>query len=500
MLILQDADSHSLLEKSVIPLTFSEDKPNAIRDSLAKFVSKSGTYPKVSISERVKSGFYHRPYQLFHDISVLATLEIVKHPVGSPVYLEIDNFFEYASERLFHETKSLHLSLIERELPDTQLDILRDDFVKISSEFLTRDSEALSFINTYEEQVAPAIHTIYGQQAPPTTKSVSQPLFSSITGKSSLDWRETVVPDPYNLLKVTSYPKAVLTNTSTLKGFGNISSRIPAPSQASSQVLENFFHPNWYTIEAPKWISYEKEILRAPVESTLIKNGNATEYRATGKATQMLSFAPATDSRSAVLGEELRNAVWVNHVGLLRISKISPTNGSSELHAAAKDESAPKIATPVTEDTDDLDTVNPSGKVLLENLVKFDPEAATSIGQMKREIKQVLKSPAVLQKHILALTIKLNMARQERLLSSGSKPSSNELILYKKIKTYMRLLLSSQAGAVELDIPHSHKLPILTTDYHGTLPGPVPSKGGGFGRPGRISGMRGPYKKKSRFV
>lgn len=500
MLILQNADSHSLLGKSVIPLAFSEHNPRAIRDSLAKFVSKSGTYPKISISERVKSGFYHRPYQLYHDISVLASLEIVKHSVGSPAYLEIDNFFEYARERLFHETKRLHLTLIERELPDPQLDILRDDFEKISSEFLTSDSEALSFINTYEEQVAPAIHTVYGQQAPPTTKSVSQPLFSSITGKSSLDWRETVVPDPYNLLKVTSYPKSVLSNTGTLKSFGNISSRIPAPSQAPSQVLENFFHPNWYTIEAPKWISYEKEILRAPVESTLIKNGNATEYRATGKATQMLSFAPATDSRSAVLGEELRNALWVSHIGLLQIAKINRRNGSSELHVA-RDESAPIAATSISEEASELDTINPSGKVHLENLVKYDPEAAASLGQMKREVKHVLKSPAVLQKHILALTIKLNLARQERLLNGpGSKPSSNELILYKKIKTYMRLLLSSQAGAIELDITHSHKLPILTTDYHGTLPGPVPSKGGGFGRPGRISGMRGPYKKKSRFV
>lgn len=512
VLVISTEDKRGLLKKNVVPTKFFEQDPAKITEAYLTFLEAQPKAAKTSISDKLAKSEYTSAYQFYHDIVVVSGHEIVKFLVGLDEYNSIDAFYKLTTELLLREVESLGLRLFEKEdAPADTLNLLRDDFHRISRNYSAPNGEVVMFMNKVEEPVAPVYHSLYSAQ-PTATKTTIQPLFSGLIGKSSLDARNTMVPDPYQLLKVLGTPKVLTNNSGTIKTFGNPASRIPGPALAPSQVLDSFFHPNWYTIEAPKWLIYKQKTLKPPVESTLVKNANSNELRTSEKRSQTVrSFGPNTDLRNTVLSHELKNSVWLNHIGFKELGEIRrkhlgskrPPIDETVASTIALSEITPEAV--AEKEAPAVEVAARSNQIKLENLVRFSPESVEMLEELKQDKDEIVKSPRDLQRIISASLLKLNKLRQERYLhstASNALPgSSAEAAVYKKIVKLLTILVKSKSSSgCELALRLSKKLPVLLNDYPGVLPGPVPSKALPASKTGRLTGIRGPYKKKNRFV
>lgn len=514
--VFLNADSQDLFSKSLVPAKFHEPNPALISQSYQTYLLENPKVTKLSIQEKLQKHEYSTPYQLYHDINLVCAHEISQLPVGSTEYETIDQFFKYTTELLVTEVGTLGLKLKERDSDDEILAIMTEDFEKISSSYTVSNGEIVTQIHKYEETVAPTYHSVYGTQQPAQTKTVVQPLFSGLVGRSVLDTRNTVVPDPYQLSKVVGTTKVLPGDSGNLRVFSGYLSRFPTPTQPPTQVLDSFFHPNWYTIEAPRWLIYKQKTLKPPVDSTLVKNVNSNDLRTYEKQSQCVSFGPLTDLRGSVVSEELKTSVWLNHVGFKRIAEIRrdyfASKSSNELSPVEDVEQTPVTEEPVSASrveataaaaaTPDVAKKAKIGEIKIDNLVKFEPETASMLQLLKAEKEELGKTPRDLQKVISTSLVQLNKLRQERYLrANGSTPSASETALYKKIVKLTSLLLSSKATELaQLPLTLSKRLPVLLNDYRGVLPAPVTSKISAAGKTGRLPGIRGPYKKKNRYL
>lgn len=508
-IVLSNADKTDLLQKELVPSGFQENNPNNIVAACNEFIEANPKATLSSVAEKANNKKYTSPYQLYHDIKLVAAREIIQHEVGTDKYNEIDFFYKFSTEILLREVGSAGLLLHANELDEDTLGIFRDDFDKISQNYTLDNGEVITYMHKYEEPIAPTFHGLYGAPQPVQTKTITQPLFSSLVGKSSIDLRNTVVPDPYQLAKVVGSGKASNTNTNSFKSFSKATARIPPPNLGPAQVLDSFFHPNWYTIEAPKWLSYRERTLKPPVDSTLVKNADSDDLRAYEKKCQTMSFAPTSDLRNSVLSEELKASVWLNHMGLKQIEAIK----EAYLQKQGKEVPVTKLVvedfteepTAVTEDivkADPLEDFTPptTSEIKLENLAQFNPEAFIMLQELKREQDELTKSPRELQKNISTYLLQLNKLRQQRFLQNGAtQPTSAETIIYKKIMKLMTLLIKSSEGQ-HISLALSKKLPVLLSEYRGVLPGPLPTRSISSTKAGRLAGIRGPYKKRGRFT
>lgn len=512
--MFKDADSQNLLSKSLVPTKFHESNPDLIVQNYETYIQETPKATKVSIQDKLRKHEYSSPYQLYHDIKLVAGHEISQLAVGSEKYNDIDFFFKFSTELLLKEVGTLGLKLKGDSPDDEILSVLTDDFERISTSYSVRNGEVITQIHKYEEPVAPAYHTLYGNQPPHATKTVVQPLFTGLVGRSALDTRNTVVPDPYQLAKVVGTPKVITGESGTLKSFGGFSSRLAPQKQPPTQVLDSFFHPNWYTIEAPKWLIYKQKTLKPPVDSTLVKNVNSNDLRVFEKQSHCVSFGPLTDLRGSVLSEELKTSVWLNHIGLKKIGEIrrdyltSKDGEEEDLEQDVPAESKPVASSSVVNETRAAQKAEEAksgkgkpGQIKLENIARYNPETVSMLQLLKSEKDELLKSPRDVQKVISVSLLQLNKLRQERYLRPGtSEPTSSEIALYKKILKLTTLLISSDATKQsEFTSRISKKLPVLLNDYHGVLPAPLTSKTAQIAKAGRLPGIRGPYKKKNRY-
>lgn len=506
--VLSHADKDGLLEKKSIPQGFHESSPDKIVTAYNDFIESRDKSNFLSVTEKVKNNQYTTPYQLYHDVKLVSANEIVKYDVGSDTYVDIDFFYKFFTETLLREVGSAGLRLQANELDEDTLGIFRDDFEKISENYTVENGEVITYMHKYEESVAPTFHGLYGSQQPVQTKTITQPLFSSLVGKSSIDSRNTVIPDPYQLAKVVGSGKASSTNSNSFKSFSKATARIPPPSLGPAQVLDSFFHPNWYTIEAPKWLTYKERTLKPPVDSTLVKNADSDDLRAFEKQCQTMSFAPTSDLRNSVLSEDLKTSVWLNHIGLKNIDEIKKAylkkqgkekTPATETPAVPEEEKIVSSEEVVKADNVDY-TSSSSSEIKLENLALFNPEAFVLLQELKREQKEITKSPCELQKTISTYLLNLNKLRQRRFAQSDTaEPTSTEVVVYKKIMRLMTLLINSSEGQ-QVSLALSKKLPVLLHEYRGVLPGPLPARGISSTKANRLTGIRGPYKKRSRFA
>lgn len=511
--VFENADPQDLLSKNLVPTKFHEKNPDLILQNYETYIHDTPKATKVSIHNKLVKNEYSSPYQLYHDLKLVAGHEISQLPVGSTEYQEIDFFFKFSTELLLREVGTLGLKLKADSPDDETLAILSEDFQKISTSYSVTNGEVITQVHKYEETITPAYHSLYGsQQTPPATKTVIQPLFTGLVGRSTLDTRNTVVPDPYQLAKVVGTPNVISGDSGTIKALVGYSSKIPPPTQPPTQVLDSFFHPNWYTIEAPKWLIYKQKTLKPPVDSTLVKNVTSNDLRVFEKQSQCVSFGPLTDLRGSVLSEELKTSVWLNHIGLKKISEIKRDYlATKETGLLDEDilEPAPVETPPnnaeeqsVVQKKEVEETTEEDGDIKLENILRFSPETANMIKLLKEEKDELVKTPRDLQKVISLSLLQLNKLRQERYLRAGaSDPTPAETALHKKILKLMSLLISSDATKLsEFALRLSKKLPVLLNDYHGVLPAPLTSKIAPVGKTGRLPGIRGPYKKKNRYL
>ncbi|KAF3991731.1 hypothetical protein FT663_02604 [Candidozyma haemuli var. vulneris] len=526
--VLEQADTLGITTQESIPEGFYEATPEFILESFQRHTEENPDGKKVTIQQKLGSNKYTSPYQIYHDIKIASSEEIVKYDVGSGNYKIVDYFFKFTTELLIRETGRLGLRVFNddeeaiKDDPEDVLNVLREDFDKISQNYDVANGETVVFMNKVEEPPLPSYHSLYSAQPPAEPKIKTQPLFSSLTGKSALDTRNTIVPDPYSLAKVVGSTKTIPSNSETLRSFGNPLTKPPGPGQLGGQVLDSFFHPNWYTVEAPKWLVYKQRALKPPVESTLVKETFDNELRTFEKNSNTIrSFGPATDSRNSVLSSDLRNAVWYNHFGAKLIEDIKnkynghvpetepqePTSKSTKVDESMDEDSLVDDHPADVKDSP-IEKSNPAPKsdvIKLDNLVYYRPEDVAALEELKQVKDEIKGSPAKVQKLISQSLLRLNKLRQERFANQNhtrkNVPTVAEVILYKKVTKLLTILLQSKAGQ-DQSFAHevSKHIPVLLNETPGVLPGHMPSSTSAINKTGRLASIRGPYKKKKSFM
>lgn len=495
-----DADDSGVLE-TPIP-DFYEKDDSLVLETYQEIIS--GSFTPTTITEKYKKKKYAKPTSVYHDLKVAAAAKISAYKVGTDDYKNVDFFFKFATELLLRELSKLGLSLKSGKSTKTSIEAqLAEEFEQISNSYSLANGEALVYVNESEETVpSVASHLSYLQPTAPETKTVKTTVFSPLVGKSEVDPRKTLVPEPYNLTKVVPVAGTTTNNTQLLKTFN--STRLPVAATQPTKALDKFFHPNWYTIDAPKWLIYKQNLARPPVESSLLLSGPNKDVvpRTTDTVS---SFVPIYDSTGAVVSQQVKDNVWFNHIGKREIAAIKrrylgqeplPSRKPDTIVKHPKLEPEPEVATkhqPVTDYT-----------VNLAHLVKFNPELIKDLEILKAQRDSIAKSPRELQRLISTSLLRLNRLRQQRYLSSSATkllpPTAEEIKLYQRVEKLLTLLLELKSPADPLNLKFSKSIPILMNEYGGTLPGgPPPSRATGY-KSTRLasirSSTRNPYRKR----
>lgn len=504
-------DTHELLQKKVIPAKFHEANPEHIVVAYDRYIERNPDAETASVASKLEKFDYHTPYDVFHDLKLACGVEIVKHPVGLTIYKDIDAYFYSVSELLVREVERMGLDVFqekEREDEEDMMDGYREEFERISKSLLQPNQEVITYLHKYEEPAIPQYNGLHGN-SPPPPKFITQPLFSGFTGRSVLDTRNTEVPDPYLLARVVG--SATTADSAVMKSFNYSATRIPAPN-TNAQVLDSFFHPNWYTVEASKWLTYTQKSLNPPVVSKLFSNPESIELRTVEKKSNAVSFAPTCDLRNAAMSKGLKLSVWFNDIGYSVLKDLKAKDKSGESEDAPETTTEQKTSQPVEESKEaalaaerkstEALSQSKSKEVKLENLARFMPETMATLKDLKDEAKQI-NSAADLQKIINSNLLKLQSLRQKRFLqsTSPSAPTPLEVACYKKIMKLVAILVDLKAAeGLSIDLPISKKLPVLLNDYPGVLPGSVTAKPSTSSKTGRLASIRASYKKKGRFL
>ena len=535
--MFQKADQDTqILTESTLPVDFYEPDANKIVSSYVDYNKDNNTAKTTSISDKYRNKQYNKFYEVYHDIKVVAASIIQKYKVGSAKYKDIDFFYKFTTELLLRESSRLNLALFQTkkenkdELEPSELETqLTEDFNKISMSYNLTNGEVITFIYKSEEPSSTmpplpnAYHSPYPQPPQPPHK-IKQPLFSSLTGKSSLDPRSTVVPDPFLLSKVIPLNRNATRNNATLESLSPSTSKIPPPTTQPTEILSNFFHPNWYTIHVPTWLTYKSKTLKPQVASSLLKNQHEDDLRlVTRNDGFAMSFAPTIDLKVSVVSNELKGNIWLNHLGFQQIHDIKKkylenVNNETAMDVDVvqdveeNDKDVEDIKT-TSEDKGDIDMKDSDDRVIdslehkeinVADLVQWDPTKIEELEALKEEEETITKSPRDLQKLISINLLKLNKLRQERYLRSNPSnllaPSRNEIKLYNKVSKLITLSIDmNDVSTGNLALKFSKRLPVLMSEYAGTLPGLPPSKSvSATGKSTRLPSIRGPYKKKNR--
>lgn len=537
--MFQKADQDTqILTESTLPVDFYEPDANKIVASYVEYIKDNSTPKTTSISDKYGNKQYSTFYEVYHDIKTVAASRIQKYKVGSAKYKDIDFFYKFTTELLLRESSRLNLAVFhakkenEDVLGPSELETqLTEDFNKISVSYNLTNGEVVTFIYKSEEPSSSmpplpnAYHSPYPQPPQPPQK-IKQPLFSSLTGKSNLDPRSTIVPDPFLLSKVIPLNRNATRNNSTLESLSPAISKIPPPTTQPTEILSNFFHPNWYTIHVPTWLTYKSKTLKPQVASSLLKHQREDELRlVTRNDGFVMSFAPTIDLKVSVVSNELKGNIWLNHLGFQQIHDIkkkyleninSDTGMDVDVVPDLDEEDKEDIEdikTTPSEDKGDIDMKNSDDigtdsverkEINVADLVQWDPIKIEELEAMKEEEEIITKSPRDLQNLVSTNLLKLNKLRQERYLRSNPTnllaPSRNEIKLYNKVSKLITLSIElNNVNTGSLALKFSKRLPVLMSEYAGTLPGLPPSKSvGTTGKSTRLPSIRGPYKKKNR--
>lgn len=217
-----------------------------------------------SVSEKQARGAYAAgPFSLYHDLKLATGAQLVKLTIGSEPYGHIHGFFRYAVSLLLRE--AARLSLQQPPGPQDAGDAF------------------LRSIVTNFEQIAADVDEYYGEAY--YIVSQNGPLFTSATGKASIDPRETEVHGTVHTTKllahVNSMPETVLGLVSSTP------TNFPHPAAAPTELLSTFTAPSETQLAATRFI--ENDVYK--------------------------SFAPTHDDEGALVDAEESTVQWLERAG-----------------------------------------------------------------------------------------------------------------------------------------------------------------------------------------
>ncbi|KAG7664672.1 uncharacterized protein J8A68_001768 [[Candida] subhashii] len=562
--VYENADKElNVLSSDVLPVDFHEDNSMDIVQSHKTFVDSKGPNVKTTtINQKYQDKKYTSPYELYHDIKIVCSVLLNNTEVGSKEYKELDFFYKFTTEILLREVGSIivfnnPVAEVKSEL-ETQL---QEDFDKIITSYNISNGEVITYISKTEEQEPQQPYSnLYANQSP-VVKQRIQPLFSSVINKSELDSNRTIVPDPFSVSKVVPIVKDSARSESVLDQLTPISNKIPSPLEASSsQILHDFFHPTWYTINVPTWLTYKAQTIKPtssfPLNTSLISNNaqgqkpklavlqqreadssilSVDPASVWGSGNSYRSFAPRIDSKESIIGGELKGRIWLHHIGISEIEKIKQKyfdeseklddiemkdeeveveEGDQEVEGESKPNGDNMKDTQESEDIKvegveeekpaiQEEEESPITDINIANLVQWDPSKLEELNYLK-ELKQDIVKPVKLQKLICNALLKLNKLRQERYLKSDIRnpltPNQEEVKLYHRIQKFITLAIQLyKISPQTFSYEFSQKIPVLVSEFNGTLPGIAPTRlasGTSLTKPGRLPSINKLSKKK----
>lgn len=516
--------SNEILTAKALPKGLFVEDPSLV---VSEYVSYLQEHPDIelrSIIDNFEQNSYTSVYQLYHDIKIAGSCLIVKTQVGSPRYNDIDFTYKFATELILRESSRLSIQLesIKKDSQDNDYEYselesqLFEDYNKTSKDYTYSNGEIVTFLLQTEVPPPPSMSSIYGQQTQSPQKKI-QPLFTSLTGKSPLDSRETVVRDPYQISSVVPTMLSTVRQTSNLESVSPAFSRIPPPTSQPTVILKNYFHPNWYTINVPTWLSYRNKVKKPPIVSTLLKSELNQQLRFVSKSDESLrSFAPSVDLRKGTVDSTLKGSVWLQHLGYAELKKIKDDYLKSKTPEVKAEEVKTKTVTDIVDEDSQIREEEPAVKELVDeeenykeekinvaSLLNWDPQQIELFESIQEDKKVLTSSSGNIQKLISRSIIRLNRMRQERFATSNAQtivpPSKQEISLYQKITKLLALLTESvPVGKINGGV--SKRIPVLKTEYNGVLPGPPPTLAAVPAKPTRYGTTRGPYKKKNKAI
>ncbi|CCH46062.1 Chromatin structure-remodeling complex protein [Wickerhamomyces ciferrii] len=413
-----------------IPIEFEESNPAQISESYHALVDDLGTYKSNSILDRYNDKHYKTIYSLYHDIRLSAYILLLHQEIGSDYYIDVDRFYKFATEFLLRESYRLSIQIQEleeaknrqsKETPPSEFEtVLSQDFIKISTSYSLGNGESF-FVMTQN----------------------NVPLFSSLNQRSSLDEREILPPEAFSTTIVV--PQTISTPATNLGFLAPQVGRIPPPTLPPTEILSRFLHPNWYSLPTAKWLDNS----------------------------DLQSFAPVVDEQNTVVTSEDRGRLWLEQIGYTKLfdksvfeSKIkdeskdeSKESNDIEVPDASKD-----IITPPTSKSQDDDE---NHTISLDNLYEWAPG-----NEIDDDVIEAFEKGEE-SKLVDDLLNQLNLLRNNRLISNieYTEPTEQEKKLYYKTNLLLREIVLS-TGKVP-DIKPSPLLPVLQTNYSGTLPVPT---------------------------
>lgn len=552
--VYREADaSANVLSSTRLPVDFHEESALHIVSSYHEYITANEA-DFTSIASKYDEGVYTSPYQLYHDIKAVSSALISAQTPGTKTYADIDFFYKFSTELLLRELVRINLKFQEESKLDRPLELeaqLLNDYNKISQTYQLDNGEAITFIYKPSESNPLPTQNIYANHAhiPPPTRLV-QPLFSSLLGRSNLDIKPTPVAEDFSVAKVVPFNKNIARNDSTLDNVSPSVTKFPGPNDSSSlEILQDFFHPIWFTIPVPTWIRYK---LPRHQDAAEVGTGQDTQLRADrsdasevksasaekiGPSTAkklprksdsvFTSFAPKTDLRRSIISSLTKARIWFDHVGVNDVAKIKDLflvkkngtypNAESNGAEISGAEAPSDLVSDVTPSDSAVKTENNvkaertgSRKINIANLATWDPEDEKVFASIVEDQDALQKSAKSLQGVISNTLLRLNKERQYRFRAADPKalqePSDKEKRLYHKARRLVTMLMEVyKVSPSDLDARPDPVIPVLTTEYAGVLPGIPANKLGSAivaatptNKSLRLPSIRGPYKKRNR--
>ena len=532
--VFRIADNDAKILETRIPRELHESQPDKIVSAYLRYIKDHDKYDTVSIEERFYAKEYDAFYQVFHDIKVACASIIQHYKVGTPQYKDVDFFYKFTTELILREASKLgvQLSATKKSRKSSQKnDRVTDfeaqvceDFATILRQYTTDNGEVIYHVHKTVDPPSP-LQQLYAsvlypshQEKPPRERR--QPLFTSLTGKSSVDPRATIVPDPYQLAEVVPKTQLGSHEPSTLSSLSPHVPKISAPPNQPTDMMSNFFHPNWYTLAVPTWLKYQISAVKPDEDVSFARRNGDIETKTLNSF--VTSFAPVLDLKTSIISQKYKANIWFEHIGHKEVSdirrrymqKLSGETDAMEIEPDFKDETLqvtkdaagtqdePKAE--VKEAPLSAPEEGDASKVDLNDVADWDPSNIAVLKNLKHDKAAIARWVGLFQRLISLSLLKLNKLRQQRYIQAITQPTTAEIKLYEKTKRLVTLFIKlNNVTPDKLSLEFSRRLPVLMNEYAGTLPGSAmmfkPTHSTTAKNP-RLPSIRGPYKKKNRII
>lgn len=359
-----------------------------------------------SILTKYNAGSYNtaQPMSLYADLKFVVSQKLSMHPVGSPGYQKLRGFFRAAVDLLLRDARRLGLLAFQEP-------------ANIGDQYMRQLQQSFECVYADAKEWYGEAYYLIAQNGP---------LFTTETGKATIDPRESKVGGSVHTVKLLPHlaplPEVTL-------GYASPSSQVPYPFVPPTDILGQFTHPARAPLGAPRWL-------------------NTDPYA---------SFAPRIDTIGSSITPHEAIGVW--EAGRPASSPESP-----KPEAKPEPSDIPLVQNDAEPQQQQQNYIIESSDVDVEALLEWTPYSFIDQDEIDAAKNGTERELAA---HLL---LELQYLQRERLAAPGELDISDEErhVALKAHNVLGRLV--SDASPDDIDSSLSKNMPVLMRNYQGTLP------------------------------